>query len=145
MLILFVCSGLRAQVKVLEVNERNGGQTYFLLAESPTIACKRGILTVVSVEKSIELPLAQIKNYRLSDVHAGITNVSDDKRDLSLTTDKIILSGLPANSVVEVITIDGKPVKSVCAKDSKAEIQTSNWTSGVYLIKTSTLTYKIKK
>lgn len=112
---LTLCSlGMDAGNEFLLVTQKNGQQTGFALIDKPKIECISGFLTVTSVHNTISVPLGDIKNFELvNKIPSGIITIRYDKNDIKVNSGHIVISSLPAKSIVYIYSMNGTIISTM--------------------------------
>lgn len=96
---------------------------------------------------SINIPLAEIKMWTYDTGAARIENISNNPSEIHITQihDRILISGLDRKDMVRVYSTEGRTVHEASSLSNQLIINTSTWTSGVYIVTVRNTTHKIIK
>lgn len=143
--ILTVTTG-SAQVKYLIVNRTDGSQVSFALADDPRVQNSATELIVSSASTTITVPFSELKNYTFSDTET--TEVVSVKTDPThfIDGESIIFTGLKANEDITIYSLEGRQMSRWQANASgQANVDISQLGQGIYIVKTSSSSFKFIK
>lgn len=125
----------------------DGTVNRFALAEAPTVTHEGENLVVTVGEEQFTTPLQGISNLTFEQVASAISEtVADNGERPVFTPGQARFEGLKAQATVAVYTIDGKMLSSVRANElGTASIDLGTLPQGLYILRTPTQSYKIKK
>ena len=134
---------------VLIVLTKDNVQHQFILADKPTVTFE-GTQLKVTCEKA-----SASASFNLSDVirftydgkdAAGIDELTVDPAEISMEEGVLVISQMKANSTVNVYSMDGKLIRQLKVQRAGTyRLSLSSLPSGVYLVRTDNITYKITK
>jgi hypothetical protein len=134
---------------VLIVLTKDNVQHQFILADKPTVTFE-GTQLKVTCEKA-----SASASFNLSDVirftydgkdAAGIDELTVDPAEISMEEGVLVISQMKANSTVNVYSMDGKLIRQLKVQRAGTyRLCLSSLPSGVYLVRTDNITYKITK
>ena len=146
-LLSFLCNlSLQAQDgAALVVTLKDGSTTRFLLNDKPRVTCSPDNITVTStaVTMSFEFDKVQRFNYQnLADAVHALTLPPTFKQEGG----NLYFTGLAPHSEVTLYTIEGSMAGHYAADDKgNLLLPLSSVASGIYLVKTTSETYKMMK
>lgn len=131
---------------------KSGEKVGFLLEKHPKVVNGEGFITVCDDNMSIEYPWEDIHKYTIDvdDTHTSINNINgeDDMPEGSISNQigLITLSGFSASEPVIISNINGAVVyKSQTDNLGSLNISTSNFATGIYIVKVKNQTFKFIK
>ena len=129
------------EVKFLSIELRNGTTAEFALADRPVITLTGGMTITAS--------LSDVVRYTFKTV-GGTTGLEDDTKTQSSQPQSVFEEGhvrftnLPARAPISVVTIDGRIVlKTQAGTDGRADIDLSQQHTGIYILRTPTISIKV--
>ena len=130
---------------------KDGEQVMFLLKHAPKVVNGENTIMVVDAEVTFEYPLTNVHKYLMGvDEATGIDNIPYSKDgitgDISNCAGNIILSGFKAGESVSITNINGVNISRVKTNaDGCLTIATSQYPSGIYIVKVQNQTFKFIK
>ena len=106
------------------VTENDGGKTSFVLSDNPIITHNNGNVKISTSKTTVEFAISDVKNFTFSNFISSV--------DLNT-------SQADGNEMVEVYKENGEKVASL----KKGSISLSEFPKGIYILKTSSNTYKV--
>ena len=136
-------------VECLVLTESNGTVSKFALAESPVVTYSGSDMVVTCSGQTLTLGLEGLK---LSFGEMETTSI-DVVKDSTVDPDRLQFSfgeasfeGLTPGALVSVYSIDGKMVTKVKAnQDGRSNISLMSLPKGVYILRTPSKSFKVKK
>lgn len=134
-------------VLCMVLTQKDGTVTQFALKDSPVVTYEGENIIVSCGEQQLSTSLAGISNFKFEETVVDAINlVHQVEPQMAFSFNEAVFSGLKAQSAIRVYTIDGKAVSTAKAgSDGMARIDLGNLPRGIYIIRTSTQSYKIKK
>lgn len=134
-------------VLCMVLTQNDGTVTKFALKDSPVVTYEGENIIVSCGEQQLSTSMAGISHFKFEEtVIDAIIPVKESLAQASFSFNEAAFSGLKAQSAIHVYTIDGKALFSARAdSDGEARIDLGNLPRGIYIIRTSTNSYKIKK
>lgn len=137
-LLLLGYSAVRAEKAHLLITTKSGIEASFYIADSPEITYQDNLLVIKAGNDELSTDAMDVVSFEFI---AGDTSGVDQ-----VSIEGSMLSGLPSGTPVEVYTFDGQHVASFKVDDSKSiSIDLGNLTSGFYILRTPSASFKIKK
>lgn len=127
---------------------KDNGLITFALAENPVITYSDYAVTVTYSGGTVEYQMSDIQRVTIGEYSEdGVKEpAANSKGNLNFESGTFYLSGFAPGVLVSVYNLNGVLVKSrTIAEDGTLEISTNELSSGIYIIKTSSLTYKFNK
>lgn len=151
-LVVLMClliSGLVAtaqNAQYLIVTLQDDSKTGFALAEQPVVTCTDGILTVTSPNQTLEVTLADVKNYAFAESFSPSSAVEEIKS----STEPIIKAGmaqfenLKPGTEINIYTIEGRTAgRAVADANGSVSVDLTSLGTGVFIIVAPNASYKI--
>lgn len=138
-----------AENDAIVVKGSDGTTAEFLLSYKPTVIYQADAIIVEAPKDNTVLTFSLEDKITVELCESSSTAVEQEtvvikKPQFSITDTGIAVSGLEPKSEVLVYTIGGMLV-SATAADNNGQVQVALTESTVYVVKTSTLTFKIRK
>lgn len=122
------------------------GETYnYVLSEEPviTFSGEKIIINTTNTEHQFSMEAVKFFNYELQNTTAIGEVTTDGMRILG---DRIVFSGLPANSPIYLYDTGGQLyLKTAADADGNAVVELSSISKGVYIVKANNISTKITK
>ena len=130
----------------VRVSGGDGSATYFEVADKPTVTFTAANLVITSGAKTVEYPLTAYRMFEFTDrISTGISTTEATQQPVFRLGESISASGLTPGSILSVYTSDGSLVgKSQVSQNGEATISIGP-KKGVYIVKTSSKTFKFIK
>lgn len=134
-------------VTTLKVWHCDGTVSSYSLSESSQVSFRQAEMCYSDGDWSINIPLAEIKMWTYDTSTARIENISNNPSEIHITQihDRILISGLGWKDMVRVYSTEGRTVHEASSLSKQLIINTSTWTSGVYIVTVRNTTHKIIK
>ena len=131
----------------LVVYLKDGTSTVFQLDHQPIVQLADGCLCIISTKISMNFPREQVQRFMYSYVDSeGVFMPPQDMFHGVIADNMFILSGLISNSVVRLISVDGKLLSEVRTNgDGKVNIPLDAYPSGVYVLQSKGFIHKFTK
>lgn len=142
LLLLFMsCLSVQAE-EVLVVHLKNGGQSSFAFSEKPVITFDNENMVIKSNVTTFSVSIADVSYY---DFPASSTGIQENQHALPLISNgHVVFSKLPADSNVNIYTVDGKQLRRYAASRSgNVDIDLTTLPKGVYVISSPITKIKI--
>lgn len=130
----------------------DGKRVAYALEDNPKVINGDGIITVVDKDVTIEYPLENVHKYVLGvgtdyEVVSKIEKViANEDGTISQSSGNLILTGFAAGSKVSVYNVNGVAVSNfTIGADGRLEISLSQYSAGMYIVKTQSQTFKFIK
>ena len=124
------------------------GSTHTLyLTQKPVITVQNRNLHIESRAGTVEVPLTSVVRYTFDRFDAtGVTEMSDEKTDVSLEHNQLVVTGLKIGDNVDVYDVSGKLIQHVQSRrNGSYRINLSSLPTGVYVVKANQTTVKFMK
>lgn len=131
---------------------KSGRKDAYALTEHPVVTYVDGNLLLVTSLQEMEYPATEVRKFTLADndnpedvINPPVSISQMENRDeMQLTAGAVRFSGCRPGSEIKVYTLGGMlwETKRVNA-EGRAVVQTSHYPTGVYIIKSETITHKI--
>ena len=147
--LLLPLSAMADTVECLVLTESNGTVSKFALAEAPVVTYSGSDLVVscsgqtmtVGLE-GLKLSFGEMETTRIETVKDGVK----DADRLQFSFGEASFEGLTPGALVSVNSIDGKMVTKVKAdQDGRASVSLMSLPNGVYVLRTPSKSFKVKK
>lgn len=133
---------------VLVIHLSSGSDLRFvLLAEEPTISFvgENVVINTASTELVYDMDLVKSFSYEDAQTPTGVEGVKGND-GMKLDGDRLVLSGLPVGSHVQVFTAAGQlSMSATVGSDGTATLSLSQLARGVYVVKAHQISTKITK
>lgn len=139
------------EIRYLVIWNQDNSHTAFALEEHPTITYDTagGTMKCVTSGQEVSFSLADVHKYTLemtADPLNSIGQTAAETGSFAYTPRGISFSGFAPGGTVAVYSADGGLTASYrIGADGSLFVPTGDWSAGIYLIKTTTATYKIIK
>lgn len=126
------------------------GETFcYLLSERPKVTQTTSSLVLTTTKTEVEYSKDDVWKFTMQDLSAeavGIENIRTDNNELTQCDNVVYLSNCRAGTEVRIYSVSGVLYYSQkVSEDGSLEINLNNLNSGVYIISTESITYKIIK
>ena len=147
--LLLPSSAMADPVKCLVLTESSGAVSKFALADAPVLTYSGSDLVVscsgqtmtVGLE-GLKLSFGEMETTRIEAVKDGVK----DADRLQFSFGEASFEGLTPGALVSVYAIDGKMVTKVKAdQDGRASVSLMSLPNGVYVLRTPSKSFKVKK
>ena len=131
-------------LNALRLHKASGEEVTILLKERPVVTFVSNDLVVTTQSNEVSYPSADIMKFTYEAVeYSGVNGLAQTG---SFLGDELQVAHLAAATEVAVYTLDGKCV-ATATTDAKgaASISLSGQPAAVYVVKTSSVTFKIRK
>lgn len=129
----------------LIVTQQDDTQAGFALSEQPSVTCAGGMLKVTSPTQTLEVELANVKNYAFAESFqpTAIDQIKENATPV-IKAGVAQFENLKPGTVINIYTIDGRTAgKAVADNYGSAIIDLNSLGSGIYILATPTASYKI--
>ena len=132
---------LSQNVQFMQINLQDK-QICIALADSPVINYTNNQLHIATTTQLYDINVAEVINYTFTATDTGIQNLMQIQKDIS--AGQVVINGLPANSVVELITVNGHHSEQLKASPTgQATLNLGQYPKGVYILRTANSSFKI--
>lgn len=141
----------KEMAKFLLVWDKQGGTVAFPLKERPRIVTdvELGVIRCITTKEEVSFSISDVHKYTLdaNSVDSSIDELlSDEEGGFHRTNNTLEFENFPSDMNVSVYNIEGLLIKSYTTDNTGSlSISMEGWTTGVYLIKAGSVTYKIAK
>ena len=147
--LLLPLTAMAENVQCLVLTESSGAVSKFALTDAPVVTYSGSDMVVTCGDQTLTVGLEGLTlTYDEMEV-TGIDVVKDSTADpdrLQFSFGEADFEGLQSGALVSVYSIDGKMITRVKAdNEGRANISLSNLPSGVYILRTPSKSFKIKK
>ena len=152
---IFLLSALLGLVSAVQADGVNavvfwktdGQKVTVLLDEQPKVMFTADALRVQARQSELSFPAGEVRRFTYETVDAtGIASASRGEVRFRLSDNVLHLSALQGRSPIEIYSADGKLLRSVAADAAgSGVVDVRGFPAGVYVIKTSVGTLKIRK
>lgn len=147
--LLLPLSAMAESVKCLVLTESNGAVSKFALADAPVVTYSGSDMVVTCGDQTLTVGLEGLKlTYDEMDI-TGIEKVKDSAVEsdrLQFSFGEASFEGLQPGALVSVYSIDGKMQTKVKAdQDGCASVSLMSLPKGVYILRTPTKSFKLRK
>lgn len=139
------------EIRYLVIWNQDNSYTAFALEEHPTITYDTagGTMKCVTSGQEVSFSLADVHKYTLEETVDPLNSIGQTAAETGSFTYAprgISFSGFAPGGTVAVYSADGGLTASYrIGADGSLSVPTGDWSAGIYLIKTTTATYKIIK
>ena len=130
----------------------DGSRTAYTLGQHPVVTYTNGELLLTTTQQQVAYAAGDVRKFTFSvsdiscDVPTSVASPLEQSQQFSLQQGNVYFSGCPAGSPITVYTLDGKQMQTVTTDETgNATIDIASYPTGVYIIKTETITHKIIK
>lgn len=124
--------------------DKNDGETSFSLSEIKKITFEGSNMIITMTDGSTQqLPLASLNKMFFSETGLTAINPANKTNEQIQLIDGIIHVNAPAGSMVTLYAINGQMVKNIAATGEDTQINVSNMTKGIYIVKVGKQAKKI--
>lgn len=135
-------------LNALRLHKASGEEVTILLKERPVVTFVSNDLVVTTQSNEVSYPSADIMKFTYEAVveYSGVNGLAQTGSLISFLGDELQVAHLTPATEVAVYTLDGKCV-ATATTDAKgaASISLSGQPAAVYVVKTSSVTFKIRK
>lgn len=134
-------------LNALRLHKASGEEVTILLKERPVVTFVSNDLVVTTQSNEVSYPSADIMKFTYEAVeYSGVNGLAQTGSLISFLGDELQVAHLTSATEVAVYTLDGKCV-ATATTDAKgaASISLSGQPAAVYVVKTSSVTFKIHK
>lgn len=138
-------------VKYLSVWDNNGGSVSFPLSERPRIVTdvENAVIRCITGKEEVTFAMADVHKYTLEvneGAPSGIEDIENGDGSFSRNPGSLEFENYEPGMKVSVYLVNGVMTGSYTTdNDGRLSIPTESWGTGIYLIKTDSVTYKIIK
>lgn len=139
--------GVVANAQKLIVWLNSGDKVYYELNTMPKTTFTESDIVISTTDASVVYPINDVKKYTFESSSSSIQNI-DGNKDIHVAQNGniVTIANLKEGSSVKVYSVDGIMVSNYVAHANEPlKITLSKLPVGVYLIRTSNITYKITK
>lgn len=131
--------------QILVVNLTNGESVRISLTDNPKATFTDTNLVIETDLIKLSYSREEIANFKYENSSTGIGDVvRDNDVIIVLSDDNIIIANLKQDTTVKLISTDGVIVASVKPSiDGTANIMTSDFSPGIYIVNTGSINHKI--
>ena len=126
----------------------DGSKIYHDLEDLPTTTFRNGVLNLTTLKESISYPLEKVLRYTYEEnlPSVGVNSVNGGEAYFSLYNETMIFEGLPAGTVLEIFSPNGKLILTQRAsKGHPAIISLAGIPDGTYIVKFGDTSFKFIK
>lgn len=127
----------------------DGRRDAYALSEHPGVRYMNGELLITTSLQQMAYPVEAVWKFTLADTdNPPVTSLPtvEYNAGMDMRGGDILFTGCPPGSKINVFTADGRIFATQTADaDGEAVLQTADYPSGVYIIQSETITYKIIK
>ena len=128
-------------LNALRLHKASGEEVTILLKERPVVTFVSNDLVVTTQSNEVSYPSADIMKFTYEAVeYSGVNGLAQSGSLISFLGDELQVAHLTPTTEVAVYTLDGK-----CVTKGAASISLSGQPAAVYVVKTSSVTFKIRK
>jgi hypothetical protein len=143
MLLMLSATAMADNYAYLAIQEQDKENTYSLQQISKITFNEANMILNMTDGSKVELPLAGLSKMFFTEAGpTGIMTAGNDKSGVRLI-DGVVHVNAPAGSTVTLYNIKGQAIKSITATSEETEINVSNMTKGVYIVKVGGQSKKI--
>lgn len=134
-------------VLCMVLEQKDGTVSQFALRDAPVVTYEGSNLVVSCGEQQLSTDMADISNIKFEEQEVdGISPLQDLEPQVHFSFEQASFCGLKAQSVVRVYTLDGKVLANIHADtEGNAHLDLRTLARGIYIVRTPTHSYKIKK
>lgn len=145
LLVLMLSLSAKAQVEFLIVNLSDGSTSSFALADHPIVKTLNGQFTVESENIDLSVPISELNSFHFSSDLSGIDEMLT-KASHFIDKDHIIFNGIKEGNSISIFSVNGTLMAHAAAdSDGNADINISNFPTSIYVVSTSSSTFKFIK
>ena len=111
-------------ITIMVITENNDKETCFMLSDQPIITHYGNVVKIATSNTTVEFNMANVKNFTFRDTPSSVETITRNEKNIG---------------VVEVFTPNGHKVMSI----QDGIISLKALPKGIYIIKTSSNTYKV--
>ena len=126
---------------------REGPTFAFAFADKPKVTIEGKVFKVTSSKTSMDCRARDMDQFTIEEVstEADIKAPEADKPQMRLLPGQMSLTGCRPHSVVEVFTVDGKPLDvRLTDGDGRLTLDTGSFGKGIIILKTEKMSLKIE-
>lgn len=136
----------KANDKVLQVWQSDGKVMNIKLSEEPVTTYSDGNLIIKTTKTTVTFPLENVVRYTYSGGTVGISSPAAMSSEMSADGETLLFSGLKPGTDIFIYTASGQMARKVITSEqSQTAVTVSDLPTGVYVVKTNGITYKITK
>lgn len=125
---------------------KDGTLVAYALSEKPQVLFRESNLVIKIDEVEVNYALENMERLTYENFTTAISDLQTDREVFKIDGDALLFYALKENSVVSIYTFDGTLFFSkVIHQEGDYSFPLSSLTSGAYIIKVNSLTYKIIK
>ena len=131
--------------RFLIVTQNDDSQAGFALSEQPVVTCTDGVLKVTSPTQTLEVELANVKNYAFAETFmpTAIEQIKDDTKPV-IQAGMAQFENLKPGTIINIYTIDGRNAGRAVANDNgSVNVDLTSLGSGIFILATPNASYKI--
>ena len=133
-------------LNALRLHKASGEEVTILLKERPVVTFVSNDLVVTTQSNEVSYPSADIMKFTYEAVeYSGVNGLAQTGSLISFLGDELQVAHLTPATEVAVYTLDGKCVATATTAKGAASISLSGQPAAVYVVKTSSVTFKIRK
>lgn len=129
----------------LIVTQNDDSQAGFALSEQPVVTCTDGVLKVTSPTQTLEVELANVKNYAFAETFqpTAIEQIKNDTKPV-IQAGMAQFENLKPGTVINIYTVDGRNAGRAVANDNgSVNVDLTSLGSGIFILATPNASYKI--
>ena len=150
--IMILCCGVlsfsaSAHVGYLVIDCKDGSKTSMALADEPVMTCENNVLCASSSNIEIEIPFKDLLNFYFSENDvSNVKSLETDSSSHQIYDDQITFQNLKPGELIDMYNISGMLMRHVSAdSEGNAIIDMAGLSSGVYIVRTANLSFKVNK
>ena len=131
--------------RFLIVTQNDDSQAGFALEEQPVVTCTNGVLKVTSPTQTLEVELANVKNYAFAETFqpTAIEQIKNDTKPV-IQAGMAQFENLKPGTVINIYTVDGRNAGRAVANDiGSVSVDLTSLGSGIFILATPNASYKI--
>jgi len=145
LLSLLLIPGLLHAQNYLTITQKNGDEFSFGFTDKPVVTYTESDLVLTTEKTSVEFPLESLLKFTFTDQPTDVPTV-ETRADLKVWDNTVLLTGLGAETQVQLVAIDGKVVATYKATtEGRLYFSIAELPAGTYIIKSDSINCKILK
>lgn len=146
LLLLVTASTMTSAQNAVVVYQKDGTILRYAFNDKPTITYSGNDLLLTTTKTTVMYPISTLQKICFEEDETAVGTIGSSVVMFQLSSESISISGEKAGSIVYLYDISGvKQGQWTVEKDGTANIPTNGLSSGTYLVKTLTVSFKVCK
>lgn len=141
------CSGVQG-TKYVVIQKSDGSRVTFQFSESPKLKHQNDVITLTTISSEIQYQTQNVAKVFIEDSeHSGVYSaLTAEQGKMEIIGDAVLLHGFMPSEGVEILSVDGKILKSLKVQDNgELSIPLSAFPKGIIIIKSKHQSIKVIK